>query len=162
MKPKKSTYTVEEAKGRMEHYCAYQDRCHKEVEHKLSEYGMIQEARDHIILHLIQNDYLNEERFSRSYARGKFKMSKWGIIRIKRELQMKDISPINIKNGLSEIDENEYEEVLLKLAQNKYESTRETHRFKKRKKVADFLLRKGFESQKVYALLVELENQNED
>lgn len=144
----------------MEAYCAYQDRCHKEVEEKLRAYDLIPEAREMILLHLLEEGFLNEERFARSFARGKFRIKKWGRKRIERELRSRDISPYNIKQGLSEIDPEEYQQTLFDLAEKKFEHTSEKHPLKKRKKVADYLLRRGFESQKVYAILLELEKQN--
>jgi len=144
----------------MERYCAYQDRCHSEVEGKLGEMGLIPEAREMILLHLLEQDYLNEERFSRSFARGRFRIKKWGRVRIERELKLRGISGYNIRQGLSEIDEEEYGSVLMELAHGKYHSTLEDHPLKRRKKVADFLLRKGFESDRVYAVLLDLEKED--
>ena len=72
------TYTVEEAKRRLERYCAYQERSHRQVREKLREMRMIPLAIDEVIVHLIKHDFLNEERFARSYARGKFRLKKWG------------------------------------------------------------------------------------
>ena len=144
----------------MEAYCAYQDRCHKEVEEKLRAYDLIPEAREMLLLHLPEEGFLNEERFARSFARGKFRIKKWGRKRIERELWSRDISSYNIKQGLSEIDPEDYQQTLFELAEKKFDQTPETHTLKKRKKVADYLLRRGFESQKVYAILLELEKQN--
>ena len=160
LKPKKSTYSLEELKGKMEAYCAYQDRCHKEVEDKLRAYDLIPEAREMLLLHLLEEGFLNEERFARSFARGKFRIKKWGRKRIERELRSRDISSYNIKQGLSEIDPQDYDDTLHDLAEKKFDQTPEKHPLKKRKKVADYLLRRGFESQKVYAILLELEKQN--
>jgi regulatory protein len=157
LKPKKSTYSLEELKGKMEAYCAYQDRCHKEVEEKLRAHELIPEAREMILLHLLEGNFLNEERFARSFARGKFRIKKWGRIRIERELRSRDISAYNIKLALSEIDPQDYDDTLFDLAEKKFEQTTEKHPLKKRKKVADFLLRRGFESQKVYAAVLDLE-----
>lgn len=144
----------------MEGYCAYQDRCHQEVEARLKYYRVIPEARELILLHLMEHNFLNEERFARSFARGKFRIKKWGRSRIERELKYKDISTYNIRRGLSEIDEQEYERTLRELAERKFESTREDHVMKRRKKVADHLLRKGFESDRVYDVILELENRD--
>ena len=90
------TYTVDEAKARMERYCAYRERCHKEVLQKLKQLRMIPEACDQIIHHLITNNYLNETRFAQAFARGKFRTKKWGKRRIVRELKFRDISKYNI------------------------------------------------------------------
>ncbi|MCA0932392.1 RecX family transcriptional regulator [Lutimonas saemankumensis] len=160
MKQKKSTYTLEEAKRSLEKYCVYQDRCHKDIERKLMDMRMIPEARELILLHLMQHDFLNEERFARSFARGKFKIKKWGYVRITNELKIREISSYNIKAALSEIDKSEYEETLRDLGKRKFNSTSEPVVLKKRKKVADYLLRRGFESPKVYALIRELELEN--
>jgi len=160
MQEKKSTYTIEEAKRSMERYCIYQDRCHQEIEKKLREMRMIPEACELILLHLMEHDFLNEERFSRSFARGKFRIKQWGRRRIERELKQRDISAYNIKAGLSEISPEEYENVFEEVSKKRFQSVHEPNVFKKRKKVADFLLRKGFESNKVYEVLRELEKEN--
>jgi len=150
MQPKKKSYTVQEALKAMEHYCAYQERCHKEVETKLRNIGMFQDAQDLIILHLLQENFLNEERFSKAFARGKFNIKKWGRVRISNELKFRNISTYNIKSAMKEIEEVVYFETLEVLAQKKWEATREPNHFKKKKKVIDFLLRRGFESSLVF------------
>lgn len=160
MQGKKSTYTVEEAKRSLEKYCAYQDRCHQEIERKLWDMKMIPEARELILLHLMEHDFLNEERFARSFARGKFRIKKWGRQRIERELKLREISAYNIKAGLSEIPADEYETVFSELSRKRFLEVTEDNLLKKRKKVADYLLRKGFESHRVYEVLRELEKEN--
>ena len=160
MQGKKLTYTLEEAKRATESYCVYQDRCHQEVEKKLREIRMIPQACELILLHLMEHDFLNEERFARSFARGKFRIKQWGQRRIVNELKQRDISAYNIKAGLSEISPDEYEIVFQEVSRKRYESVNESNVFKKRKKVADFLLRKGFESNKVYEVLRDLEKEN--
>ena len=160
MQEKKSTYTLEEATRSMERYCVYQDRCHQEIEKKLRNMKMIPEACEIILLHLMEHEFLNEERFSRSFARGKFRIKQWGRRRIEMELKQRDISVYNIKAGLSEISPEEYEDVFHEVSKKRFQSVYEPNVFKKRKKVADFLLRKGFESNKVYEVLRELEREN--
>jgi len=140
------TYTLDEAKKAMEHYCIYQDRCHKEVEEKLSKLRLIPEVIEIIITHLITENFLNETRFSQSFARGKFRIKKWGKHRINRELKFRYISDYNIKMGLKEIDEKEYLITLHKLIEKKVTATKESNKFKKKKKVIEYLLRQGFES----------------
>src|SRR5690554_3675120 len=110
------TYTVDEALKRMENYCAYQERCHKEVEEKLVEMRLIPEAKEKIILHLIENNFLNETRFALAFARGKFRIKKWGKQRISRELKFRNISIYNIKIALEQISFDEYEATLNELA----------------------------------------------
>lgn len=149
----KQVFTVEEIKRKIEHYCVYQDRCHKEVEEKLKEYRLIPEAREHILLHLLEHNFLNEERFAKSFARGKFRIKKWGKQRIVRELKFRDISVYNIKSALKEIDEEEYIKTLYELVEKKNESVTEANQFKRKKKIADYLLYRGFESNLIYEAL---------
>ena len=92
-------YTVTEATRKLESYCAYQERCHKEVIEKLRELRMVDAAIDHILAHLIQEGYLNEERYAKSFARGKFLIKKWGRNRIVNELMLRDISKYNIQSA---------------------------------------------------------------
>jgi len=160
MQGKKSTYTLEEAKRSMERYCVYQDRCHQEIEKKLKGMRMIPEACEVILLHLMEHDFLNEERFARSFARGKFRIKQWGRRRIERELKQRDISAYNVKAGLSEITPEAYEKTFLEVSRKRFNGIREPDQYKKRKKVADYLLRKGFESHKVYEVLKDLEGEN--
>lgn len=147
---KKQVISVEEIKRKLESFCVYQDRCHKEVEKKISEYNLIPEAKDIILLHLLQENFLNEERFSKSFARGKFRIKKWGKQRITRELKMRDISVYNIKTALKEIDEEEYIATLYGLVEKKNKLITETNVFKRRKKIADYLLYRGYESNLIY------------
>ncbi|MDX8553926.1 RecX family transcriptional regulator [Tenacibaculum sp. 1B UA] len=149
----KPVFTVEEIKRKIEQYCVYQDRCHKEVEKKLKDYSLIPEAREHILLHLLEHSFLNEERFAKSFARGKFRIKKWGKDRIVRELKFRDISAYNIKSALKEIDEEEYIKTLYNLVEKKNESVSETNHFKRKKKIADYLLYRGFESSLIYEAL---------
>jgi regulatory protein len=107
---KKNSFTLEEAQKRLEHYCAYQERCHYEVEQKLRELNMISSAQEIIITKLLGENYLNETRFSQSFARGKFRIKKWGKVRIIRELKARRISDYNIKKGLREISDEDYNE----------------------------------------------------
>ena len=140
------SYTVEEAKRALEKYCAYQERCHKEVDQKLYNINMIPEARELIIVHLIEHNFLNEERFSKSYARGKFRIKKWGKQRITRELKFRNISAYNIKSALKEINDTDYSSTFNLLAEKRFEQIKETNKYKKRKKLADYLLFRGWES----------------
>ena len=158
MKNTHKTYTVEEAKRALEHYCVYQDRCHKEVEEKLSKIGMIPEACEVVILHLIEHNFLNEERFAKSFARGKFRIKKYGKIRITQELKFRYLSDYNIKTALKEIDEREYIDTLHAIMEQKWIHTKESNIYKKQKKVGDFALRKGYESHLVYEVLKQLKD----
>lgn len=148
--------TLTEAKRKLENYCAYQDRCHKEVIDKLKGMRMIPEAIDQIVTQLIEDNFLNEERFAKSFARGKFTVKKWGKNRIINELKQRQISRYNIISGLKEIDEETYIETLDTLAKKRLEQITEINLQKKRKKLADYLLYRGWESHLVYEKLREL------
>ena len=148
--------TIAEAKKKIEHYCAYQERCHKEVVEKLTSFGMLSQARDHIMTHLIQENYLNEERFAKSFARGKFRTKKWGKNRIVNELKYRNISRFNIQSALKEISESEYLTTLDALAKKRLGEIKETHPLKVKRKLADYLLYRGWESDLVYEKIKEL------
>ncbi|SDQ09263.1 regulatory protein RecX [Flagellimonas zhangzhouensis] len=150
------TYTLTEATKKLEHYCAYQERCHQEVVQKLKGMRMIPEAIDQIVGHLIKENYLNEERFAKSFTRGKFRVKKWGKNRIVRELKMRDITAFNIKSGLKEIEEAEYLTNLDELSKKRLEQITETNPLKKKKKLADYLLYRGWENHLVYDKINEL------
>lgn len=149
-------YSLTEATRKLESYCAYQERCHKEVMEKLKSMRMIPEAIDQITTHLIQENYLNEERFSKSYARGKFTIKKWGKNRIVNELKLRQVSKFNIKSALAEINDEDYHRTLDELAKKRMTQISETNVQKKRKKLADYLLYRGWESNLVYEKLKEL------
>lgn len=150
------SYTIEEAKRKLESYCAYQERCHKDVVSKLKELKMIPDAIDIIIVHLLDHKFLNETRYSESFARGKFRIKKWGKIRITRELKLKQISQYNIKKGLAEIADEDYYDTFDTLALKRFEAISESDKYKKRKKLADYLLYRGWESPMVYEKIKEL------
>tara|TARA_B110000902_G_C14021137_1_gene480361 strand:- start:179 stop:652 length:474 start_codon:yes stop_codon:yes gene_type:complete len=150
------SYTLEEAKRALERYCVYQDRCHKEVISKLYDCNMIPETHDIIIVHLIEHDFLNEERFSKSFARGKFRIKKWGKVRIVRELKFRNISAYNVKTALKEIEESDYFNTFNTLALKKFDTITESNPYKKKKKLADYLLYRGWESNLVYEKVNEL------
>ena len=147
---------VEETKKKMEYYCSYQDRCHKEVEQKLFDMKIRKSVQEYIILYLIEKDFLNEERFSKSFARGKFRIKKWGKRRIVKELKCRNISDYNITSALQEIDDDEYYKIFNELAQKRFSKINESNIYKKRKKLADYLLYRGWESALVYNKTIEL------
>ena len=149
--------TPNEAQLKLEYYCSYQERCHQEVVQKLYDLGMKSNEVDAIVVHLLQNNFLNEERFARSFARGNHRIKLWGKNRIVNELKQRQISAPNIKCALTEITEEEYHDTFEKLAQRHWETIKETNVQKKKKKFCDYLLRKGCESNLVYDKLKELE-----
>jgi regulatory protein len=152
-----NTYTVEEAKKRLERYCVYQERCHKEVNKKLYEMRMIPLAIDEIIDHLLRHNFLNETRFAQAFARGKFRTKKWGRKRIVNELKMRQISKFNIKIALKEIPDSEYYKTFEALAEKRLQQlASEENLQKKRKKLADYLFYRGWESELVYGKVNEI------
>ena len=151
------TYTLEEAKRAIERYCAYQERCHQEVTKKLKDMRMIPAAIDEIIAHLIHHNFLNEERFARAFARGKFRNKKWGRERIIRELKQRQIGKYNIDQALKELEEEDYEGVFDTLSRKRLQQlTSEKNIYRKRKKLADYLLYRGWEAHMVYDKVKEL------
>ena len=151
------TYTVEEAKRKLESYCAYQDRCHKEVREKLYQMRMIPDAIDAIIYHLLHHKFLDEERFARSFARGKFRHKQWGKNRIKQELKKREIGEYLIKKAFTEISETEYLNTFDSLAQKRLDQlSSEKDKYKKRKKLADYLFYRGWPGEWIYEKTTEL------
>lgn len=153
----KETPTPLEIRNKLEHYCAYQDRCHQEVTVKLKSFGLNLNESDEIIAHLIAHNFLNEERFACSFARGKHRIKFWGKIRIVNELKSRNITQYNINTALKEITTEEYLDTFHNLADRLWNSLRNEKGLKKNKKFCDYLLRKGFESQLVYEKLKGLE-----
>ena len=150
------TYTLDEATKKMEHYCAYQERCHFEVKQKLIQMKMIPEAIDIVTVHLIENNFLNEERFAKTFVRGKFRIKHWGRGRLTFELKKKAIGKFNINKALAEIDDDEYLEVFNNLAQKKADTIRENNVLKKRKKFISYFLYRGWESHLIYQKAYEI------
>ncbi|MCF6131734.1 regulatory protein RecX [Flavobacterium wongokense] len=153
----KEKLAINEAKLKLEYYCSYQERCHQEVVQKSYDLGMNSNEIDEIVVHLLQNNFLNEERFARSFARGKHRVKSWGKIRIINELKQRQISAPNIKLALTEISEEEYQDTLNNLAERHWNSLTERKGQKKNKKFCDYLLRRGWESNLVYEKLKEFE-----
>ena len=150
-------YTFEEIKHKLEYYCSYQDRCHKEVEQKLNSFTLITELKEKVIVHLIENNFINEERFAKSFARGKHNYKGWGKNRIVNELKFRNISSRIIETALKEIPEATYLENFHQLAEKHWNNITERKGSKKNKKFVDFLLRKGYETSLIYDKLKELE-----
>jgi len=148
-------YTVKEATLKLMQFCAYRDRSQKEVEEKLKEMRMIPAAREQIIIKLMQENFLNEERFARSFVRGKFRIKKWGRIKIKQELKAREISTPLIKMAFTEIQEEDYINTLRELAEKKTVLIKEKDPYKKRNKLCNYLIQKGYESNLVFEVCSE-------
>ncbi|HAY3535574.1 recombinase RecX [Elizabethkingia miricola] len=144
-------FTFQEIKQKLINYCVYQDRCHKEVEEKMKDFLLIPEAKDEILLYLINENYLNEERFTRSYIRGKFYIKHWGRQKIKLQLKMKGISERLIQNCMDEIYEGDYIKQIQIFAEKLLPSYKGLNDFQKKNKLIRFLVTKGYE----YELIIE-------
>jgi len=143
-------------KKKLEYYCAYQERCKQDVKNKLISMNISSHHIETIIQHLIENDFLNEERFAKAFCRGKFRIKKWGRQRIKRELKGKYITNEIINLALQEINEIEYHKTFNDLAKKRFLEIKENNIYKKRKKLADYLSYRGWESDAVYKKVLEL------
>lgn len=141
----KKHLTKEQALQKLKHYFAYQERCHIEVKEKLYNLGVWKKEHDEIIAALIEENYLNEERFAIAFAGGKFRVKQWGRVKIKYELKQKQVSDYCIKKALKQIDEDEYIKTLAKLAKDKYNSLKSEQYLIRKKKTMDYLLAKGYE-----------------
>lgn len=143
--PPKSYILLRESLAKAEHYCAYQERCHSEVKNKLFEIGTHPGDFDEVFLHLMKGNFLNEERFARSYARGKFKLKGWGKIKIANELKMRGLNSKLIAMALEEINEEVYQTTLDKFMKEKRRLTKGKNAFDLASKLKRFGLSKGYE-----------------
>jgi len=141
----KKQLTKEQALQKLKQYCAYQERCHQEVREKLFALGVWKKEHDEIISTLIEENYLNEQRFAIAYAGGKFRMKSWGRNRIKYELKQKQVSDYCINKALKQITEEDYLKTLTKLATEKYEALKGEQYLVRKKKTIDYLVGKGYE-----------------
>lgn len=152
----KKYLTIEQAHQKAKQYCAYQERSHYEVEQKLWELGIRKADQGEIIAALIEEDYLNEERFAIQFAGGKFRMNEWGKKKIMYALKEKRVSEFSIKKALKSIDEDAYIKTLQELVEKKYESLKDEQHLVRKRKLMDYMLQKGFESELVSGVLKEI------
>ena len=150
----KPCFSKEEALQKAKQYCAYQERCHSEVKEKLYSFGLHKKEVEESLSNLIEENYLNEERFAIQYAGGKFRIKQWGRVKIKYSLKQKQVSEYCIKKALAVINETEYNKTLQKLADQKLKTLKaEKNIFIKKRKLQDHLLQKGFEINLVRGLI---------
>lgn len=138
--------TAAEAKVKIASYCAYQERCQKEVRDKLFEYGLSPYEVEKLVTFMVLEGFLNEERFARAFSRGKFRLKRWGKIKIQNELKLRQLNNTCIKLGLQEIDEQEYWDTLLFLAEKKWMKIPDKNPYIRKMKLVQFLTYKGFET----------------
>ncbi len=137
--------TLQDARRKAEHYCAYQERCHSEVESKLMDLGLNAEERGELISHLIKEGFLNEERFARAYARGKFRQLHWGRIKIVQGLKQKGLNQTLIQLALTEIADEDYLDALHTLAEKKARSLKGAA-LQRKASLQRYLQGRGFEA----------------
>jgi regulatory protein len=152
MSPQK--FTPLQALPKAKHYCAYQERCHSEVKDKLYGFGLNTNEVNEILSKLIEENYLNEERFAIQYAGGHFRSKKWGKVKISYALKQKQVSPYCIKKALKQIDDTDYEKTLQKLFDEKLRTLKsEKNIFIKKRKLQDHLMQKGYETDLIRQLM---------
>lgn len=152
-KKKKVKLTRQQAHKRAESYCAYQERSQQEVRDKLYVWGQYSADVENIIVELITDNFLNEERFAHAYVSGKFKIKAWGRIKIKSNLKFKNISPRLIKEALEMIDPDEYFNTLLQVIEKKAAVLKETDPYKRKIKLVQHALSRGFEKDLIFDIL---------
>jgi len=152
---KKKKFTPSQAILKAEHYCAYQERCQQEMRDKLYEWGLFPDAVENIIAKLITDNFLNEERFAKAYAGGKFRIKKWGRIKIKLELKKRKISDYCIKQGMKEIPEDAYLETLKQLIEKKSKDIKGGKEHIRHFKIANYIASRGFENDLIWEVLKE-------
>lgn len=152
--------TPEQALQKIKHYCAYQERCHSEVKEKLYGYGLHKTEVERIIGIVIEEGYLNEERFAVQFAGGRFRLKKWGKVKIRYALRQKNVSEYCIKKGLNAIDEDDYLNTLSQLFTQKLKELKgQKNQFIRKRKIQDYLVQKGYESDLIYSLLRKQSNE---
>jgi len=151
---------MKEIQQKLEYYCVYQERCYKEIENKLFDFQLTASDREKILISLIENNFVNEERFAKSFVRGKHNYKFWGKNRIINELKFRNISSRIIQEALKEIPEATYLENFHRLAEKHWDTIKERKGQKKNKKFVDFLLRKGYETSLIFEKLRELETKS--
>ena len=139
-------FTPQQALQKAKHYCAYQERCHSEVKEKLYNFGLKKHEVDLLLSQLIEEEYLNEERFAVQFVGGKFRAKQWGRVKIKYELKQKQVSEYIIKKAMKEIDEDVYTATLQKLATEKWDALKGEQYINRQVKTQNDLMQKGYET----------------
>ena len=147
--------TLKEAKLKAADYCAYQERTQQQVRDKRFQYGLTVDEVEEVLTDLITEGFVNEERFAISFAGGKFRMKKWGRIKIIHHLKALHISEYCIRKGLAEIEDDDYRQTLLNLINKKREALKDPNPYHKNKKIANFLMQKGYEPELIWEMIRE-------
>lgn len=150
---KSKKLTPQQAKLKLMSFCAYQERSQHEVRQKLYDYGLYSAEVEEIIVDLIEDNFLNEERFARAYAGGKFRIKRWGRLKIKQGLQNHRLSAWCMKAAMEEIDEEEYMQVLEGVLHKKWEQLMGKKDFERQQLCARYALGRGYESDLIWEVL---------
>lgn len=142
---------------KMTKYCAYQERCEKEVCDKLKTFDIPEDSKKEIFMYLIENRFVDNERFTRAFVRGKINQSGWGINKIRFQLQRKGIDKEMIDNAIQEFDQDIYREKLIAILKTKAKSIKAENDFQKRQKLAAYGIQKGFEAGLVFETVKNIE-----
>jgi regulatory protein len=153
---RRQTLTKEQALQKARHYCAYQERAHSEAREKLYSFGLWKKDVEEALSLLIEENYLNEERYAEQFAGGRFRMKHWGRVKIRYELKQKQVGEYCIKKALAAIDEEDYIKTLTRLAADKWEALKDENAFVRRGKIQDYLLHKGYETGLIGPVLKEI------
>ncbi|MFN5214342.1 MAG: regulatory protein RecX [Bacteroidota bacterium] len=149
----KKYYSKSEAIEKARRYCAYQERCQSEVRSKLLEWGQRGLALEEIISDLITDDFINEERFACAYARGKFRLKKWGTQKIKHELKQRNISEYCIRKALNQIEQHDIKQALKDILTKKLKTLKDHNPLSRKHKLIAFAIRKGYSADLVYSVV---------
>lgn len=156
-KPKKKL-TPNQATIKAQNSCAYQERCQQEMRDKLYEWGLYSTDVENIIANLISDNFINEERFAKAFAGGKFRIKKWGRVKIKIELKRRKISDYCIKKGMLEIDDTDYLKTLKDILTKKLKENPKGKQQVRNYKAAQYAMSRGFESDLIWEEIKKLEN----
>jgi regulatory protein len=152
--------TKEQAWQKIKHYCAYQERSHYEAKQKLYSFGLYKSEMEELLTRLIEEDYLNEERFAEQFAGGKFRMKHWGKVKISYELKQKQVSAYNIRNALQTITDADYFAALQKLAEAKWHQLRGEQYIARQAKTTSYLMQRGFEPALIQKAIQQIKSGN--
>ena len=147
-------YTFSQFCEKARKYCAYQERCHKELRNKLFELGADSELVELVITKMIEESFLNEERFAKAFAGGKFRQNQWGKNKIIQELKMRQISPYCIKMAMMEIPDDDYLSTLRKEVEKRLDLQKKINSKFALYKIAKQLISKGFEADLIWKVLL--------
>lgn len=145
--------TPNQAYPKIKHYCGYRERCHFEVKERLFGMGLPKKEVEILLSRLIEEDFLNEERFAIQFAGGHFRQKKWGKAKIVYALRQKRVGENIIKRALKEIEEDNYTASLQKLAIAKWESLKGGNYITRQVKTNAYLLQKGYEAQLIQRII---------